>query len=162
LAKVQCWEIDFFVGSKTINMPNLRPATYTVSIEVAKSPHDVFNHVIDLSKWWPEDYEGESLKLNAEFVLKTGDSHYSKNKVIEFLPDKMVTWLTVASKRKSDGFDWSGTKMVFELIPKDSGTLLNFTYQGVVWENEYDRLVQICDLTIKEIFFNFLVHGSGK
>jgi hypothetical protein len=140
-------------------MQSLRPATYTVSLELGKSPHEVFSHLIDLSKWWPEDFEGESLKQNSEFVLKTGDTHYSKNKVIEFIPDKMFIWLTVESIRKTDGFDWSGTKMIYELMPKESATLLQFTYDGVVLVHEYQRLVQICDMTINEMFYNSIVNG---
>jgi hypothetical protein len=140
----------------------MRKTIYTVTIEVEKSPHEVFNHVTDLSRWWPEDYEGGALKLNEEFVLKTGDSHYSRNKVIEFLPDKKVGWLTIQSIRKTDNFDWSGTKMIFELIPKDYSTLVQFTYDGVVLDNEYDRLVQICDLTVKEKFYDFIVKGKAK
>jgi hypothetical protein len=141
---------------------NYKDANYTVTIELSKSPGEVFNHIIDLSKWWPEEYIGEKIKLNTEFVLKTGDSHFSKNKVIEFVPNKKVVWLTTESIRKTDNFDWSGTKMIFELTPKDGKTLLKYTYDGVVLENESDRLVQICDMVIKEMFYNFIVNGKGK
>lgn len=40
---------------------NYKAANYSVEIEVAKSTGDVFDHIIDLSKWWPEEFEGESL-----------------------------------------------------------------------------------------------------
>ena len=141
---------------------NYKAANYTVAIEVAKSPDDVFNHLIDLSKWWPEEFEGESIKLNTEFVFRTGDSHYSKNKVIEFVPNKKVVWLTTESMRKTDNFDWTGTKMIFELTPKAGNTLLKFTYDGVALENESDRLVQICDMTIKEMLYKFIANGKVK
>ena len=141
---------------------NYKAANYTVAIEVAKSPNDVFNHVIDLSKWWPEEFEGESIKLNNEFVFKTGDGHYSKNKVVEFVPDKKIVWLTTESIRKTDNFDWTGTKMIFELTPKGNNTLIAFTYDGVVFEDEYDRLVMICDMTLKELFLNFIMNGKAK
>ena len=137
-------------------------AIYTVEIELAKIPSDIFNHVIDLKKWWPENFEGEDIKLNSEFEFQTGDSHYSKNKVIEFVPDKKLVWLTTKSIRKTDNFDWTGTKMIFELIPKDNNTILKFTYDGVVLENEYKRLVQICDMTVKELFYNFIIKGKAK
>jgi len=140
----------------------MKKTIYTVAIEIERSPGDVFNRVIDLSKWWPEDFEGESLKLDSEFVLKTGDSHYSKNKVIEFVPDKKVGLLTLESVRKTDHFDWTGTKMIFELTPKGDRTLLKFTYDGVVLENEYNRLIEICDMTIKDMFYNYIVYGKGK
>ena len=141
---------------------NYKDANYTVTVELTKPPGDVFNHIIDLSKWWPEEYIGENIKLNTEFVLKTGDTHFSKNKVIEFVPNKKVVWLTTESIRKTDNFDWSGTKMIFELTPKDGKTLLKYTYDGVVLENESDRLVQICDMTIKEMLYNFLTNGKVK
>jgi hypothetical protein len=140
----------------------MKNQNYTVAIEVAKSPNDVFNHVIDLSKWWPEEFVGESIKLNTEFVFKTGDSHYSKNRVVEFVPDKKVVWLTTESIRKTDNYDWTGTKFIFELTPKGDNTLLKFTYDGVVLENESDRLVQICDMTIKEMLYNFITNGKVK
>ncbi|HWK02436.1 MAG TPA: SRPBCC domain-containing protein [Puia sp.] len=141
---------------------NYKAANYTVEIEVAKSPNNVFNHVIDLSKWWPEEFEGESIKLNTEFVFRMGDMHYSKNKVVEFVPNKKVVWVTTESIRKTDNFDWTGTKFIFELTPQGDNTSLKFTYDGIVLENESDRLVQICDMTIKEIFYNFITYGKAK
>jgi len=135
---------------------------YSVEIELAKSPNNVFNHLINLRNWWPEDFEGEDIKLNSEFTFTTGDSHYSKNKVIEFLPNKKVVWLTIESIRKTDNFDWTGTKMIFELTAKGDNTIVKFTYDGVVLENEYDRLVQICNLTLKEMFYNYIINGKGK
>jgi len=131
-------------------------ANYTVEIEVTGSPADVFDHVIDLQKWWPEEFEGENIKLNTEFVFRTGDTHYSKNKVIEFVPNKKVVWVTTESVRRADGYDWTGTKFIFELIPRGDNTLLKFTYDGIVLEDESDRLVQICDMTIKDRLFNFI------
>jgi len=135
---------------------------YTVTIEVAKSPDEVFSHVNDVAQWWPEEFEGESTKLNDEFVFQSGDTHYSKNKVVEFLPNKKVVWLVTESIRKTDNYSWTGTKFIFELTPKGGNTLLNFTYDGFILENESDRLVQICDITIKEMLYNFITYGKGK
>jgi hypothetical protein len=142
---------------------NYKAANYTIEIEVAKSPGDVFNQVIDLSKWWPEEFEGENIRLNTEFALKTGDTHYSKNKVVEFVPDKKVVWVTTESQRKADNFDWTGTKFIFELTPQgNDNTVVKFTYDGVVLEHESERLVQICDMTIKVIFYNFITYGKAN
>jgi hypothetical protein len=141
---------------------NYIAANYSAELEVAKAQDYVFNHVINLSKWWPEEFEGGSIQLNTEFVFRTGDSHYSKNKVIEFVKFKKIVWITTESIRKIDGYDWSGTKFIFELTPRNDNTLLKFTYDGVVIENEYERLVQICDMTIKEIFYNFITYGKAK
>ena len=139
----------------------MKNKSYSVTIEVSKSPKEAFRHIIELSKWWPEEFVGESIKLNSEFVLRTGDTHYSKNKVVEFVPGKKVAWLTTESIRKTDNFDWTGTKFIFELTPKGGNTLIKFTYDGVVLENESDRLVQICDMTLKEWLFNFINKSKG-
>ena len=141
---------------------NYKKATYSVTVEFAKPSHHVFNHLIDLKKWWPEDFEGEDIRLNREFVLATGDSHYSKNKVIVLEPDKKLVWLVTESIRKTDGYDWTGTKMIFELTPNGANTLLKFTYDGVVLEHESERLIQICDMTLKDLFYHWVVNGKGK
>jgi len=135
---------------------NYQTVNYSVALELAKSQAEVFDHVIDLSKWWPEDFEGDNIRLNSEFIFKTGDSHYSKNKVVEFVPTHKIVWLTTESIRKTDNFDWTGTKMIFELTPKGGRTQLKFTYDGVVPGNEYDRLVEICDFVIKEKLYNLI------
>ena len=135
---------------------------YSVSTELPKSSNVVFNHLIDLKKWWPEDFEGESIKLNSEFILTTGGTHYSKNKVIELISDKKFVWLVTDSLRSTDNFTWTGTKMIFELTPKDDHTLLEFTYDGPVLENEKERLAQICDACIKDMFYNFVVKDRTK
>jgi len=146
----------YIMGNK-----NCKIANYTITIEIAKSPYDVFSHIInDVSKFWPEEFEGESTKLNDEFIFRSGDTHYSKNRVVEFVPNKKVVWLVTESIRKTDGFEWTGTKMIFELTPKADNTLLKFTYDGFILENEYDRLVQICDLVIKEKLYNLITNNK--
>jgi hypothetical protein len=71
---------------------------YTATIEVAKSPKDVFNHINDVSKWWSKDYEGSSTKLNDDFIIHHIDRHYSKQKLVEVIPNKKVVWLVTDSK----------------------------------------------------------------
>ena len=139
-----------------------KAAQCTVEIELAKAADDVFNHIINLAQWWPEDFEGDDIQLNTEFIFTTGDGHYSKNKVIEFIPNKKLVWLTIESIRKSDNYDWTGTKFIFELIPHGPNTLLKFTYDGVVLENEADKLAWICDMTIKDMFYNYIINGKVK
>jgi len=130
--------------------------TYAVAIKVSKSPHDVFNFITNLKDWWVEDFTGEALHLNAEFGLHVGDGHQSKNKVIDFVPDKKFTWVTTESKRIADNFDWTGTKMIFELVQEGPGTLVTFTYDGIVFENEQDKLKEICDYCIKVLLYKRL------
>ena len=142
---------------------NYNAAKYTVAIEVAKSQNDVFSDLINnVLKFWPEEFEGKSTQLNDEFVFRSGDSHYSKNKVVELVPNKKVVWLVTESIRRTDNFDWTGTKMIFELSSKGDNTLLEFTYDGVVLENEYERLVQVCDMVIKGRLYSLLTNAKAE
>jgi len=135
---------------------------YTVAIDVARPPEEVFSCVNMPGKWWPEDVKGKCTKVNDEFVFTSGDSHYSKNKVIELIPNLKVVWLVTDSIRKTDNFSWTGTKYIFELAPKDGSTLLEFIYDGFILDDEADRLVQVCDMVIKDMLYNFIVHGKIK
>ncbi|HEY4325411.1 MAG TPA: SRPBCC domain-containing protein [Mucilaginibacter sp.] len=135
--------------------------SYGTSIVVQFSPKVVFEHINEVFQWWPEEFAGKSTKLNDEFTLRTGDVHYSKQKLIEFVPDKKVVWLTTESIRKTDNYEWTGTKMIFELIPNGKTTMVKFTYDGPVFESEYDRFVQQCDMVIKDKLYNFITNSKA-
>jgi hypothetical protein len=144
---------------------------YTATIEVAKSPKDVFNHVNDVSNWWAKDagealsgqkteFEGQSTKLNDEFIVRSGDRHYSKQKLIEIIPGKKVVWLVAESKLnwlKKNKDEWTNTKMVFEITPKGDKTVLHFTHEGLIPEHEcYSNCSKGWDMFIKERLYNFM------
>jgi len=131
--------------------------TYTVQVEIEKPAEIVFQRLSDLSQWWPEDFSGEPLANNSQFVLTTGDGHYSINKVIAFVPNERIAWQTIESLRKADNFDWSGTKFIFELTATANTTVVRFTYDGVIFEHEREKLVQICDITLKQVFLNYML-----
>ena len=138
--------------------------TYTATIEVAQSPEVVFNHINDVSKWWSKDFEGSSTKLNDEFVICHPDRHYSKQKLIEVIPGKKVVWLVTDSKLnwiEKDKYEWTNTKMIFEITTKGDKTLLRFTHEGLVPEKEcYAMCEQGWNMVIKEWLFNFITDGK--
>jgi len=141
---------------------------YTATIEVAKSPKDVFNHINDVSKWWATKefngtYEGQSTKLNDEFVVRFGDTHYSKHKLVEVIPDEKVVWLVIDSKLnwiEKNKTEWTNTRMVFELTPKGDGTVLRFTHESLVPEQEcYEKCQQGWNMLIKTSLFKSITEG---
>lgn len=145
-----------------MDMQQYKAAIFQIQIAVPGGVDEIFDRLIDLAKWWPEDLQGEMPRPGEEFVLQTGDNHYSKNKVIDFEPGKRFAWLTIESLRKSDGFEWTGTKMIFDLVAKDATTQITYTYDGIVLRNETERLSHICQITIKDCLYNYLVHGRTK
>jgi hypothetical protein len=138
---------------------------YTATVELARSPEDVFNHINDVSKWWSKDFEGSSTKINDEFVICHPDRHYSKQKLIEVIPGKKVVWLVTDSKLnwlKKDKHEWTNTKMIFEITPKGDKTSLHFTHAGLVPEKEcYTMCEQGWNMVIKERLFNFINDGRS-
>lgn len=137
-------------------MKILQDQSYTTSIEVPFPPPVVFAHLNAVAKWWPEDFQGLSTSLNDEFTLTTGDVHYSKQQIVEFVPFERVVWLVTDSIRKPDNYVWTGTKMIFEITPIGDKTRLSLTYHGPCPENEIERLAQACDMVIKDKFYAFI------
>lgn len=139
--------------------------SYTTIIEVATSPQDVFDDISQVSKWWSKDFEGNSAKLNDEFVICHPGRHYSRQKLVELIPGNKLVWLVTESKLdwlEHDKHEWTNTKMVFEITTKSDQTLLHFTHEGLVPEKEcYARCEQGWDMVIKEKLFNFITSGKG-
>jgi hypothetical protein len=139
--------------------------SFTTTIEVAKSPQDVFNRIKDVSKWWSKDFEGSSTKLNDEFVICHPGRHYSKQKLVEVIPNKKVVWLVTESRLnwlEKDEHEWTNTKMVFEITTNGDRTALHFTHEGLVPEKEcYTMCEQGWNLAITERLFNFITEDKA-
>jgi hypothetical protein len=139
--------------------------SFSTRIEVTASPEDVFDHINDVSKWWSKDFEGSSTKLNDEFVICHPGQHFSKQKLVEFIPAKKVVWLVTGSELnwlEKDRAEWTGTRMIFELTPEGYKTLLHFTHEGLVPGKEcYDRCMLGWDMVIKDWLFGFITSGKA-
>ncbi len=142
--------------------------SYTTTIEVAQSPQFVFKCITnDVAKWWGgKDLEGNSAKLNDEFIINHPGAHYSKQKLIEVIPDKKIVWLVTESKLnwlQKDMNEWTNTKMIFEVTTKVDKTVLLFTHEGLVPEKEcYAKCEQGWNMVIKDWLFNFIATGVIK
>ncbi len=138
---------------------------YTATIEVAKSPQDVFNHIKDVSKWWSKDFEGSSTNLNDEFIIHHPERHYSKQRLVEFIPYKKIVWLVTDSKLnwlENDMNEWTNTKMIFEITAKTDKTVLHFTHEGLVPEKECYAMCKCgWNMVIKEWLFSFITDGKA-
>ncbi|HEU5166188.1 MAG TPA: SRPBCC domain-containing protein [Chitinophagaceae bacterium] len=142
--------------------------SYTTTIEVAQSSKEVFNAVNDVTKWWSKDFEGNSTKLDDEFIIEHPNQHYSKQKLVEVIPGKKVVWLVTESNLnwiKTNKEEWTNTKMIFEISTKGDKTVLQFTHEGLVPEKEcYAMCEKGWDIIIKDWLFHFITVGmpSGE
>jgi hypothetical protein len=137
---------------------------YHTSIEVAQSPTEVFNALRNVSQWWSTDFEGNSSRLNDEFIINHPNRHYSKQKLVEVIPNKKIVWLVTESRLdwlKNNKQEWTNTKMIFEINAKDDHSILHFTHEGLVPEKEcYAMCQKGWDLIIKDWLFHLITVGN--
>ena len=82
---------------------------YHAVIAVDGAAQDVFNSINSISKWLTNDLEGSSQKLNDEFTGHFGDMHISTQKIVAFIPGKIVVWLVTGSQLSLSMINRNGT-----------------------------------------------------
>jgi len=119
----------------------MKKQSFTLSFFADETPEKVFDAINNVRGWWTPNLEGSTHKLNDEFEVRFGDVHYSKQKLIEVVPNKKVIWLVVDSKLSfvSNQREWENTRIIFEVTSVEGKTKVQFTHEGLVREVEcYD------------------------
>jgi hypothetical protein len=107
---------------------------YSTSITVKATPRHVFESINNVAKWWTDNFEGRSEKLNDEFTVRFfNDIHVSTQKLIEVTPDKKIVWLVTDCNLTfvEDKQEWINTKISFEISEKDDKTQIRFSHIGL-------------------------------
>ena len=121
----------------------MKNKNFTATLIVDQTPEEVFNVVRNVRGWWSgyysEEIKGDTEELNDEFSFRAGGgAHYSRQKLIEVIPNKKIVWLVTDSKldflEKKD--EWTGTKVSFDISAKGNKTELAFTHEGLTPEIE--------------------------
>ena len=137
---------------------------HTVSIVVDATAEEAFNSINSVSQWWTENLEGSSQELNDEFIVRFGDVHFSKQKLVEVTPGKKIVWLVTDSQLNflKDKQEWTNTRISFEITKQDNKTLINFTHFGLVPQVEcYHSCVKGWDHYLNGSLFKLLTEGKG-
>lgn len=138
---------------------------YQATIEVTNSPEEIFRHITDnVAQWWGgKDLSGSSTHTNDEFIVNHPSAHYSKQRLVEVIPNKKVVWLVTESKLSwlKNQEEWTNTKMVFEISETNHSRLLHFTHEGLVPEKEsYAKCSEGWNMVIRDWLYTLIMYGK--
>ena len=143
----------------------MKKQDYHIKLMVDATPQDAFRCINDVTKWWTENLEGLSQKLNDEFSVRFGDVHYSRQRLIEVIPGKKIVWLVTDSNLNwlKNKHEWTNTKISFEITNKDSKTQIDFTHLGLVPEIEcFTDCSNGWNQYIRQSLLSLLTTGKGQ
>jgi hypothetical protein len=143
----------------------MKEQDYHTSITVEATESEAFNCINSVTKWWTENLEGRSQKLNDEFTIRFGDVHYSKQKLIEVVVDKKIVWLITDSKLNfiKDKQEWNNTKIRFDISTQDNKTRIDFTHIGLVPGVEcFGACSNAWSQYIQQSLLSFINTGTGQ
>jgi hypothetical protein len=107
---------------------------FSLMLQTNQSPEKVFRSIQDIQGWWSENFQGNTNKINDEFEVRFADIHYSRQRVIDYVKDKKITWLVTDSQLNftQQKNEWTGTEINFEISQKGPLTQIRFDHLGLV------------------------------
>ncbi len=139
-------------------------SNFTTTIVVDNSAKEAFNAINNVRGWWQGEVMGSTDKLNDEFDYRMEDIHFSKQKIVELVPNEKVVWLVIDSKLSftNDKSEWTGTKIVFEISEISGKTQVRFTHMGLVPEFEcFDACSNAWGQLVQKSLFSLITTGKG-
>jgi hypothetical protein len=111
---------------------------FTTAFAVSQTPSMVFDAINNVRGWWGEDVEGRTDKVGDEFTFRVQDTHYSRIRVIELIPNEKVAWLVLDNHMSfvQDQTEWVGTTISFEIASQGDQTEVRFAHLGLVPQYE--------------------------
>lgn len=124
---------DTFDRSLHLNSSTMPNRDFTMTLLVSRTPQEVFEAVSNVRGWWSENIAGTTGQLSAEWLYHYKDVHSCKIGVVELIPGKRVVWRVLENHFSftSDGDEWKGNELVFDISPKGGRTQLVFTQHGL-------------------------------
>lgn len=137
---------------------------FTTTITVDQSAAEVYDAINNVRGWWHGEVTGNTNQVNDVFEYQMKEFHYSKQKVVELIPNQQVVWLVTDSNLSftSTKNEWTGTKIIFEISEVGGKTQLTFTHQGLTPQFEcYGDCSNGWTMLIHESLKSLLTSGKG-
>ena len=78
----------------------------------------------------------------------------------QVVPDSRIVWLVVESRLnwlQKDKSEWTGTRMIFEIVAEGQGSRLRFAHEGLTGSKEsYARCAEGWSVVIREWLADFI------
>jgi uncharacterized protein YndB with AHSA1/START domain len=138
--------------------------SFTTTLLVDQSPHEVFEAVTNVHGWWSTTIQGDAQKLGDEFTYEVKGIHYSEQRLVEVVPDRRVVWLVTKADmtflKQRD--EWVGTKVVFDITTEGDKTKLVFTHEGLLPHIEcYKMCMPAWTEYIQHSLYRLITTGVG-
>ena len=145
----------------------MKSQNFTTAFTVDQSPEEAFAAVNNVRGWWTgkPGIEGSTDKLGAEFTYRYEPHHYSKQKVVEFIPGRKVVWQVLDSQLNfvEDKSEWTGTTVTFGIARRGDETEVRFTHVGLVPDSEcYDGCSNAWGSYINVSLRSLITNGEGR
>ena len=142
----------------------LTSANFTTSFFVNHSTEEVFIAINNVRGWWQGEIEGDTKELNDEFTYRMTGHHYSKQQIVESIPNEKVVWLVTDSELKfAHKNEWTDTKIIFEIKEINNKTQVRFTHVGLIPAFEcYGDCSWAWSALMQESLVSLITTGKGK
>ena len=137
---------------------------FATAFEVAQTSDEAFAAITNVRGWWSGEIEGRTDAQGEEFTYRYQDIHSSKQRISELVPGHKVVWQIVDSQLNftEDPQEWTGTEVVFEVVPKGGATEVRFSHVGLVPESEcYDQCTNAWGFYINRSLRDLITTGRG-
>lgn len=114
---------------------------YTSAIRVDAPALRAYEAILDVQGWWSQEVVGQTDQVDGEFDYRYGDVHRCRIRVTELVPGRTVAWLVLENRFDftRDQSEWTGTRIVFDILEQDGGAEVRFRHLGLVPQYEcYD------------------------
>jgi hypothetical protein len=151
--------------SNLIKSITMDTKSYTATIVVDKDPETAFNAIKNFRAWWSEEIEGETDKLNTEFLYHYKDVHICKLKLMAIVPGKKLVYEVLDNQFNfiEDKTEWIGTKLIFDVSAEGDKTKVKFTHEGLVPQYEcYKVCNDAWSNYINNSLYKLITTGKGE
>ncbi|HKF49030.1 MAG TPA: SRPBCC domain-containing protein [Terracidiphilus sp.] len=123
------------------------------SIQISAAPEAVYplaGSANGFTQWWAADVTESGGSVELGFFRRS--TIYRLRLTAGAAPNR-AEWAC------NSGVEWDGTRLVFEIAPANSGTVLHFTHAG--WESETQYFTS-CNTTWGALMFRLKAAAEGK